>query len=431
MATTIRGFRVELYLEHLEEASFLYEQKVSLPADPEIQWRDLRDFEERLEAHLDALVVGGDLAGEVCRERAQEGDAGEVHAAVRTFCRGDRRADVEALFASCDLDDDAVAIAVRDALRWELPSSWEPWLVSLCQRTDGVGLIAFEVLTYRRCTLEHDVATLAAAFASTARGLTALGRLEPASSSRLPWERRGLPTETHARRAFALATLRAGLPFDRLPAPSGDEGPLPRCLGEGAHRVADLLRTVDTTDDPDVLLALGLLGDPVAVEPLIANLAREDVADAAAVALHAITGTMLLEQTWIPDEDDEEDPGEASDDSSRGESVLRPSTDRDAWSAWWRDHENAFVRGVPHRLGEPYSPHALWRTLTEDHVTHELRSWAIEELTIRYGFDPGLEVDQDVQEQERRLERLKRWADGEGSNLPRGVWTYHGRDVAS
>jgi hypothetical protein len=76
-----------LYQEHLEEASFLYEQGLALLDDPEITWKDIGEFEERFEAHIDALVVGEDLALKVCRTQAREGDFGELHAAVRVFCR--------------------------------------------------------------------------------------------------------------------------------------------------------------------------------------------------------------------------------------------------------------------------------------------------------------------------------------------------------
>ena len=62
MTQTILDFETELYQEHLEEASFLYEQRLTLFDDPEITWLDIEDFEERFEAHIDALVVGEELA---------------------------------------------------------------------------------------------------------------------------------------------------------------------------------------------------------------------------------------------------------------------------------------------------------------------------------------------------------------------------------
>jgi len=73
-------FAIGIYLEYLAEFSFLYEQRLSLRDDLELTWKDICDFEERFEAHIDELVVGEDLALEVCKQQASEGDFGELHA---------------------------------------------------------------------------------------------------------------------------------------------------------------------------------------------------------------------------------------------------------------------------------------------------------------------------------------------------------------
>jgi hypothetical protein len=78
VTTSVRAFRRGLYAEHLEEASFLYEQRRALLVNPELAWTQIGDFEGRIEAHIDAVVVGGDIALDVCRERVAEGDPGEL-----------------------------------------------------------------------------------------------------------------------------------------------------------------------------------------------------------------------------------------------------------------------------------------------------------------------------------------------------------------
>jgi hypothetical protein len=90
MATSTRAFLIEPYGEYFEEASFLYEQRLSLFEDLEVSWEDIGDFEERFEAHIDGLVVGDELALKVCQTQASEGDVGERHAALRVFCRQNR-----------------------------------------------------------------------------------------------------------------------------------------------------------------------------------------------------------------------------------------------------------------------------------------------------------------------------------------------------
>lgn len=57
-----KNFSISLYHEHLEEASFLYEQRLSLLDDPE----------DRFEPHIDRLVAGEELALKVCQKRASK-----------------------------------------------------------------------------------------------------------------------------------------------------------------------------------------------------------------------------------------------------------------------------------------------------------------------------------------------------------------------
>src|SRR4029450_12515018 len=119
MAISIRDFYIGLYQDYLEEASFLYEQRLTLFDDPEITWKDVHDFEERFEAHIDGLVVGGKLALEVCKRQARVGDFGELHAAVRVFCRQNRQDLVLAVLEELDPEAPERVQAVSDALKHE------------------------------------------------------------------------------------------------------------------------------------------------------------------------------------------------------------------------------------------------------------------------------------------------------------------------
>src|ERR1017187_1968202 len=105
MATSPRAFLIELYEEYLEEGSFLYEQRRALLNNPELTWRKIGEFEDRLEAYIDGLVVGDKLALDVCKRRAAEGDFGELFAAVCVFSRQDQRDLVLAIFDHLDPGD--------------------------------------------------------------------------------------------------------------------------------------------------------------------------------------------------------------------------------------------------------------------------------------------------------------------------------------
>ena len=85
-----RQLQESLYREHLEEISFLYTQREQWLDDPEVSLADVAALEERLEAHVDALVVGDAHALRVCQAWIPEADFGELHGAIRVFCRQQR-----------------------------------------------------------------------------------------------------------------------------------------------------------------------------------------------------------------------------------------------------------------------------------------------------------------------------------------------------
>src|SRR5688572_19169478 len=115
--TSIRQFQIDLYEEHLDEAGFLWEQARAVRRQPDLPWTHAAQFEERLEAHLDAIVIGGDLALEVCRRRAVEGEPGELFAALCVVCRHGHTAMFAPLLRSVDYTQPERTQAVIDALK--------------------------------------------------------------------------------------------------------------------------------------------------------------------------------------------------------------------------------------------------------------------------------------------------------------------------
>jgi len=83
-------FSRNLYLEHLEEASLLYEYRMSLSDYSEESDQDKEDTEERFEAHIDALVIGSDIAIDVCRQQISEGEYEALYPSICLFCRQHR-----------------------------------------------------------------------------------------------------------------------------------------------------------------------------------------------------------------------------------------------------------------------------------------------------------------------------------------------------
>ena len=440
MVNSIDNVSSVIYLSHLEEASFLYEQRLGLFDDPELTWLDLDDFEERYEAHIDALVLGEDLALAVCRQQAAEGDAGELHAAVCVFCRQDRLDLVTEAIEEMDPEDDERVQAVRDALADEMPDSW---LAPLTQKLRDEGGVYTRLLPYalgfrHRPANELLVETLAENPIDSGR---ALGRLRDKQAARalLNLLHDG---DADVQREASLALMRTGdeQVISQIQSKSEPWSMLHLGLCGNAGQVTPLMqRMAATAPVSEGLLALGLLGDPAAVPLLMLHLEHEDVAQAASFALYLITGAQLFEETFEPEEIDEDmlfddeleklkngeplyEPGEEP-----GIRYTRISQDREHWKAWWEQNKATFTVGIPYRNSKPYEPVGLLEMLKSEHTPNALRRLIYEELVIRYGIDAPFEVEKRVRAQVKAIGELE--SQVQDSAFTPGKWYYAGRLV--
>jgi uncharacterized protein (TIGR02270 family) len=436
----------EFHEEHLEEASFLCEQRLSSLDDLELIWQDLRDGEKRLEAHLAALVVGEDLALENCRQHAQEGDAGELNAALRVFCRHDRLELVKDVLAQLGDDDQERGQAVSDALCHELPDTWSSTVIDML-RSDNSTLtrIAARIIGYRRIDASSDLLHLLPECHPDALPILiwALGRLRvsEARASLYPFLDHD---DTSTRAAAALALLRMGeqqvVQHCLALAPSQPWALFLVGLG-GSRSNVSIPFTIASGDTPttESLLALGLLGESAAIEVLLAHLAHEALAGAAATALHLITGAELYEEVFIPEEIDEDElfeeelaqllRGESltpDDEQPPGVTLSRLSQKRDDWQAWLNEHQARFQPGVRYRIGKPYSPACLLENLMSEQLSHQVRKWAYEELVIRYGLDVRFETDMFVARQQQALQQCAVWIETYSHTFQEGKWYFAG-----
>jgi len=450
MSTSLKQFYIELYLEHLEEASFLYDQRRALFHNPEIPWPRIGEFEERFEAHIDALVVGGELALDVCRKRAAEGDAGELHAAMRVFCRQDRKDLFQKALEGVEPDDAEKVRALGDALAHELPAAWQPDLLAMLSAKDAVHVAWIaRVVGFRRLSKDFDLVPALAKVsgAGLATVLWALGRVGAASAGADLRQTALRHQDPATRQAAALALLRLHDPqtiahcLKRAHAESWALVPLALGGGRFAAQVAlDALGTAKPTADG--LLAVGLAGDPAAVEPLMEHVARPEAAAPAALALQLITGAGLYETVLVPEPVDED---ELFDDEreklKKGEPVPRPggragaqvtrlSQDPLAWQKWWAANHGRF-RNVRHRLGKPLTPACLVDQLENEMTPHRLRGLAYEELAIRYKVDIPFETDFLAGRQQAALGEMRRWLAASAGRFQEGGWYFAGQAAAS
>ncbi len=433
MTWTLDLFNKSLYLEHLEDGGFLYEQRLSLIDDPELTWIEVGEWEARLEAHLDALMIGRAKALDICREQAAAGDAGEMHVAVRIFCRHRNQELIEEVLDQLDLEDPESFEAVWRAVADEMPQEWSDWILNHLEGEDPVRVaFAAKVSGYRRLgggekILSHlraEPESLAAQYC-----LWALGRLlEPKASWAITERSKTEADPKLAEECFSvLARLNEKEIEEKLPQLKIEEGQhnLWRAWLGGRDQISILHSHASREEEPsqEAVLALGLLGDVSVIEYLIDGaLTHEDLASKAALALEAISGARLTEEIWIPDEDEEATPSDEEEGQQRGELIVRPSQDPQRWKQWWEDHRDEMKPTRRFRGGRQVTPMTLVEDLLSESTPHEIREACSVELIVRYGCPYAFERDYPVPTQIQCITQLKRWAEKEGSRFEEGRW---------
>jgi len=439
---TSQQFKVGLYREHLAEASFLYELRQTHLLDPEVTWPALRHLEERFEAHLDALVIGGDLALEVCR---QAEDSGEKHAALCTFCRHDLKDDGLAFLNGLDPSDGETAAAAARALRSEAPAGWRDSLLQLLHQGEAhLTPVISQTAGFRRYPCEELLARRLATNPPSGRAdlAWALGRVGSMRSA--PLLSALLDTgDEPACEAAAIALLRLGddqvLTRALRDAPARAWARRALAIGGNPRSVPVLLEQLEDGGDPDTVLALGLLGDLSAVGPLLQLLEHDTVGAPAAIALNTITGAELYAHVFVPDHFD---PDELSDEEREaferdgtlptragepyGNWERSPVRDQVSWQTWFAENKHRFSREHRWRMGQPYGPSSLLACLKSPTSPYAVRSATYDELVVRYRFDVPFEADLRVSQQDYCLNRAEDWVARQSRSFDAGRWYFAG-----
>ena len=442
-----KEFARSLYREHLEEASFLYEQRQSLLNVPNIQWTDLETFEDRFEAHIDALVIGNDLSLEVCREQ-REMDFGEHHAAIRVFCRQGRMDLLRELLTSTDLADKDEYTAIGDALCHELPNSMIGECIDfLMAKGNPYALMAADIIRFRRIEAQSQLQQLFDKNQpdTIAAALRASGRIREKA-----FENQALTflghNDEHISGSAALYLLR-----------TGNFGAVRSCLDQiqthdwplllsgisaGPSSLPILIQRVETDGLKDAVMALGFSGDLRAVEPLLTYFETPDLKEAAALALNLITGADIFEEVFIPESIDEDElfedeieklkngeslyaPGEEP-----GEPITRLSQNPAVWKEWWAANKSRFKSDIRYRSGYSFSPACLSRNLESDQSPRVVRQLAYEELVIRYNIDFPFETDMSVGRQKAAMAEFQEWITVNGKRFQEGKWYFAGKVIS-
>jgi uncharacterized protein (TIGR02270 family) len=441
----MREFHLSLYLEHLEEASFLYQQRIALLRDPGFPWLRLRNFEARLEAHLDALIIGSGLAQEACAARMQDGDAGELFAIVTLCCRQRDVSKFGELLRTLDFQDLQKVRAATDALKLYMPPEWQ----SSCERAIVRGErrwfpVLAEICGYKRLPVGDQIAAAVQSHEQppSLQVVQALSRL-PQSRLTISALEICIEAPDDAIKAAAIrALLRQGrhnaLQRFYLLAHTEDWPQMGLALGGTRAATSVLLQRVDIGNVTETtLLALGLLGDLSAVRTLCTYLEDALLADAAAGALYLITGARLFEDKFVADDLDESEMlgfelehwkqtgqlPKRADGLPFGTMVRQISHEAAVWDGWLEQNASRFDPSLRYRHGRPYSPRCLLQSMLDESTPNRLRELANDELVVRYGCPVAFEADWPVEEQLEALRYVSNWIAVTEPDLAPGTWS--------
>ncbi len=440
------SFIHSLFLDQLEALSFLYGQRLALQSSPEVSWKTIHKFEERLEANLDALVTGGEPALEVCLQQAKDGDPGDLYAALRVFCSLERKDLLIELLEGIDSENTEKHGAFIDALKHGLPEAWQDNILEpLDSKDPQLCDMSASVAAYQRLFAGKLLVQTLKRYTSS-QVILALGRLRERSAANLLLSNLRHDDEAICS-AAAMALLRIGdmtaVPHCLRIAGESSWSHIPLALGGDRSAVSALAKVAGSGNaTADTVLALGMLGDITVIDLLLEKL-DGDLAESAALALDIITGAGICERVFIPDdveEDDlQDDEKEAfrqgqlpckPDGSLYGSYVNRLSQSRTEWSAWWGENKARFGQHIRYRLGRAYSPLSILETLRSEKSPFRLRQLAYEELVIRYDADFPFEADLSVSEQMRVLDSMAQWIAANSGRFQDGAWFFAGRMVS-
>jgi hypothetical protein len=146
---------------HFSEAAFLHHLRWQAPSMPDHPWEQAAIVEQRMECHLDALLLAGREGFDRFADRlVAEGEPGQAFVAALLALRlgdiGPKEALVEAL-AGQALEREALI----DALRWEVGPAVDAWVIDLLEDPRPAACLAAVRAATQRPALLPRIAKLA------------------------------------------------------------------------------------------------------------------------------------------------------------------------------------------------------------------------------------------------------------------------------
>ncbi len=355
-------FRRDIIEEHADEAAFLYRQREFAFTSRREDMDSLRFQDERLLAHLDALLVSGDAAWKPVRKGLETDDPGEVFVAAW----------VGLGHAPTDLPEH-LARAVEDPARWEaLRAAFRLALRPVCD--EGLTRLRDHAAPRLRA-LALEGLTVWGEQVPTGPVLEALESGDPlcitcglAAATRLRDPALRDPVRTILRQAApVLDAVRAGFALgvpDAFPVAkriAGEDTPQARlalaliacaCGEEAGPVLMEATRRPGTSRD--AVIALGRLGHPETLTTLVEAVEKPAAARPAGRSLERLLGIGLEENgLTLPEPEEPADTGEADLDLDEDDDLPRP--DPQGVRTWWSEHRRRWGTGNRLHAGEVFT----------------------------------------------------------------------------
>jgi 3-oxoacyl-[acyl-carrier-protein] synthase-1 len=418
-------FDWQLRQEHLDNLAGLYYQRRAILLDPTIPWPRLREPEQRILNHLDAVVASGPTSIWAVASGLLDGEEGKAFAGALLLGVLPTAANVARLDEGLK-EPAAPVLAGFEAGLKHAPSS--PALTLHIQRWldhdhPAVRATAVSVLGYRR---ELEASRIVPAIQSD----DPLMRLAAIHVAR---RRRYQGAAPALQRLLALddpiVVHEALLSLLCLGTPSGPEQCRRLVLGGAAPEVrapwllalcgqmpdlSVLIRGEKALESPVTLSALGVLGNVRAVGYLLQALdSRDDKIKLAAAETLELFAASGLRETAVIVEQTELLPGEFIE--ARRE-VERVATSADVWRRWWNQNGKRFDAQRRWRRGQPFEFGSFIEEIKDPKTRFADRQRAYWELLILSGQSFPFEPDWFLP---RQMEALARWESWWAGNKPR------------
>lgn len=353
--------------EHLNEAAFLWSQWESALVSANHGLEDTAECEERLLAHVDGLVIGGEAAvGELLLPALETDERARISAAALALLAGGGKRELQELLEVLDSGDEVQRSGIGRALELSEREGLEAALLGRLSAEDpSLRALAFRVLAFRGAVpqekraqwLYGDEAEPVIAALRDARPL-------PRDVGQTVLPQLLVDSRPGVREAAMLAGLvsgaRAAWKVCHKVAEEGGAG-RKQCMAVlalgGDERDVELLVGLLRQEDlrADVLWALGFSGQALAAEACLQWMGDDEAAALAGEAFSAITGLRLEgEYRKAAEEADALIPLEEEDLDANlvpGPEASLPVPAQEAVKRWWQKAQKGFERGARYLRG--------------------------------------------------------------------------------